>query len=194
MRAYASVDLPEPFGPMTAWTSPGVHGEVDALDDLGAVLERDVQVLQLQQGQVCASLQRSERLHRPSTRDTMVAGRTPLVPSGDVPFGIGATEIIILLVVALIVFGPKRLPEMGRSLGRGMREFKDSISGKDDDDERAAARARGARRRTRTSRSSRRASATPSLAGPPWHALLRRLAHGEEATLVEHLGELRTRL
>jgi sec-independent protein translocase protein TatA len=47
------------------------------------------------------------------------------------PFGIGATEIIILLVVALLVFGPKRLPEMGRSLGRGMREFKDSISGKD---------------------------------------------------------------
>jgi sec-independent protein translocase protein TatA len=49
------------------------------------------------------------------------------------PFGIGATEIIILLIVALLVFGPKRLPEMGRSLGRGMREFKDSISGKDSD-------------------------------------------------------------
>ena len=52
------------------------------------------------------------------------------------PFGIGATEIIILLVVALLVFGPKRLPEMGRSLGRGMREFKDSISGNDKDDDR----------------------------------------------------------
>lgn len=52
------------------------------------------------------------------------------------PFGIGATEIVILLVVALLVFGPKRLPEMGRSLGKGMREFKDSISGKDDDDRR----------------------------------------------------------
>ncbi len=52
------------------------------------------------------------------------------------PFGIGATEIILLLLVALLVFGPKRLPEMGRSLGRGMREFKDSISGKDDEDER----------------------------------------------------------
>jgi sec-independent protein translocase protein TatA len=50
-----------------------------------------------------------------------------------VPLGIGATEIIILLIVALLVFGPKRLPEMGRSLGRGMREFKDSISGKDTD-------------------------------------------------------------
>jgi sec-independent protein translocase protein TatA len=51
------------------------------------------------------------------------------------PFGIGVWEILILLLVALLVFGPKRLPEMGRSLGRGMREFKDSISGKDDDDD-----------------------------------------------------------
>jgi sec-independent protein translocase protein TatA len=52
-----------------------------------------------------------------------------------VPFGIGIWEILILLLVVLLVFGPKRLPEMGRSLGRGMREFKDSISGKDFDDE-----------------------------------------------------------
>jgi sec-independent protein translocase protein TatA len=45
---------------------------------------------------------------------------------------IGITGLIVILLVALIVFGPKRLPEMGRSLGKGMREFKDSISGKDD--------------------------------------------------------------
>jgi sec-independent protein translocase protein TatA len=50
------------------------------------------------------------------------------------PFGIGIWEVLILLLVVLLVFGPKRLPEMGRSLGKGMREFKDSISGKDDDD------------------------------------------------------------
>ncbi len=50
------------------------------------------------------------------------------------PLGIGVTELVILLVAVLIIFGPKRLPEMGRSLGRGMREFKDSISGKDDDE------------------------------------------------------------
>jgi sec-independent protein translocase protein TatA len=50
------------------------------------------------------------------------------------PFGIGIWEVLILLLVVLLVFGPKRLPEMGRSLGRGMREFKDSISGKDDDE------------------------------------------------------------
>ena len=51
------------------------------------------------------------------------------------PFGIGIWEILILLLVVLLVFGPKRLPEMGRSLGKGMREFKDSISGKDEVDE-----------------------------------------------------------
>jgi sec-independent protein translocase protein TatA len=50
---------------------------------------------------------------------------------------IGISGVIILLVVALLIFGPKRLPEIGRSLGRGMREFKESISGdnRDDDDE-----------------------------------------------------------
>ena len=46
------------------------------------------------------------------------------------PFNnIGPMELIIVLVIALIVIGPKRLPEVGKSLGRGMREFKDSISG-----------------------------------------------------------------
>jgi sec-independent protein translocase protein TatA len=48
------------------------------------------------------------------------------------PFGISLPELLILLVVLLLVFGAKRLPEMGRSLGKGMREFKDSISGKDE--------------------------------------------------------------
>ena len=43
-------------------------------------------------------------------------------------------ELIIILVVALLVFGPKRLPDLGRSLGRGMREFKDSVTGKDKDE------------------------------------------------------------
>jgi sec-independent protein translocase protein TatA len=49
------------------------------------------------------------------------------------PFGIGIPELLIVLLAALLIFGPKRLPEMGRSLGRGMREFKDSISGINDD-------------------------------------------------------------
>jgi sec-independent protein translocase protein TatA len=51
------------------------------------------------------------------------------------PFGIGIWELLILLVVLLLVFGPKRLPEMGRQLGKGMREFKDSVAGETKDDE-----------------------------------------------------------
>jgi sec-independent protein translocase protein TatA len=46
---------------------------------------------------------------------------------------IGPLEIIIVLVIVLVIFGPKRLPDLGRSLGRGMREFKDSVTGKGDD-------------------------------------------------------------
>ena len=45
------------------------------------------------------------------------------------PFGVSLPELIILLLVLLLVFGAKRLPEMGRSLGKGMREFKDSVFG-----------------------------------------------------------------
>ena len=44
---------------------------------------------------------------------------------------IGIAGVIVILIVALLVFGPKRLPEIGRSLGNGMREFKDSISGEE---------------------------------------------------------------
>ena len=48
---------------------------------------------------------------------------------------VGPWEIILLLLLALLLFGAKRLPEIGRSMGRGMREFKDSVSGKDRDEE-----------------------------------------------------------
>jgi sec-independent protein translocase protein TatA len=53
---------------------------------------------------------------------------------------IGPMELIIVLAIALIVLGPKKLPEVGRSVGKGMREFKDAISGDNDADkeERAA--------------------------------------------------------
>ena len=47
---------------------------------------------------------------------------------------IGPLEIAIVVIIALIVFGPKRLPEMGRSLGKGMREFKSAITGKEEDE------------------------------------------------------------
>ena len=46
---------------------------------------------------------------------------------------IGPTELIIVLVIVLVIFGPKRLPGLGRSLGSGMREFRDSVTGKGDD-------------------------------------------------------------
>jgi sec-independent protein translocase protein TatA len=49
---------------------------------------------------------------------------------------IGPLELIIVLVVVLVIFGPKRLPQLGRSLGSGMREFKDSVTGKNKDEER----------------------------------------------------------
>jgi len=51
--------------------------------------------------------------------------------------GVGWPELVIVLVIVLVIFGAKRLPEVGRSLGSGMREFKDSITGrnKDDDEE-----------------------------------------------------------
>ena len=48
---------------------------------------------------------------------------------------VGAPELIVILVIALIVLGPKKLPEVGRSVGKGMREFKESLAGNDDDDE-----------------------------------------------------------
>jgi sec-independent protein translocase protein TatA len=64
---------------------------------------------------------------------------------------IGPTELIIVLVIVLVIFGPKRLPGLGRSLGSGMREFRDSVTGKgsdhdpdeDDDDRRQANAALG---------------------------------------------------
>lgn len=55
------------------------------------------------------------------------------------PFNIGPGELIVVLVIALLVLGPKKLPDMAKSLGHGMREFKDSVAGisaKDDDRDR----------------------------------------------------------
>jgi len=58
---------------------------------------------------------------------------------------IGPMELVVVLAIALIVLGPKRLPEVGRSVGNGLREFKESLSGessrRDDEDERPALRA-----------------------------------------------------
>lgn len=54
------------------------------------------------------------------------------------PFNLGPGELLLILAIALVVLGPKKLPEAGRSLGRGLREFKNSVSNmsiNDDDDE-----------------------------------------------------------
>lgn len=54
------------------------------------------------------------------------------------PFNLGPGELLLILAIALVVLGPKKLPEAGRSLGRGLREFKNSVSNmsiNDDEDE-----------------------------------------------------------
>ena len=48
---------------------------------------------------------------------------------------IGPLEIVVILIIALVVFGPKRLPELGRSMGKGIREFRGSVTGSHDDDD-----------------------------------------------------------
>lgn len=48
---------------------------------------------------------------------------------------IGPMEIAIVLIIALVIFGPSKLPELGKSAGKGFREFKDSITGDHDEDE-----------------------------------------------------------
>jgi sec-independent protein translocase protein TatA len=48
---------------------------------------------------------------------------------------VGPLELAVVLIIALVIFGPKRLPELGKSMGKGIREFRSSVSGNDDDEE-----------------------------------------------------------
>ncbi len=57
------------------------------------------------------------------------------VTMGQMLGNIGPLEILVVLIIALVVFGPKRLPELGSSLGRGIREFRDTVTGEKDDDD-----------------------------------------------------------
>lgn len=59
----------------------------------------------------------------------MFKGSCAVVPCGQMTGWTSPTHIILLLLIALLLFGAKRLPEIGRSLGSGMREFKDSVTG-----------------------------------------------------------------
>lgn len=47
---------------------------------------------------------------------------------------VGPLEVLVVLIIALVVFGPKRLPELGRSLGKGIREFRETVGGEQDDE------------------------------------------------------------
>jgi sec-independent protein translocase protein TatA len=67
------------------------------------------------------------RAHRPS--------RAPRGATIEPMPNVGPLELAIVLIIALVIFGPKRLPELGKSLGNGLREFKNSVSGDGDDDE-----------------------------------------------------------
>jgi len=54
------------------------------------------------------------------------------------PINVGPMELIVVLVIALLVLGPKRLPDAGKAIGKGMRGFKESLSGRDDEAEEPA--------------------------------------------------------
>jgi sec-independent protein translocase protein TatA len=58
----------------------------------------------------------------------------PLPLTSDPMPNVGPLEIAVVLIIVLIIFGPKRLPELGQSMGRGIREFKSSLSGDKDKD------------------------------------------------------------
>jgi sec-independent protein translocase protein TatA len=74
------------------------------------------------------------------------------------------THIIFVIVIALLVFGPKRLPEMGRSIGHGIREFKDSIDGNGNDDDKQDTRSQSVA--TDAPAETVRVAALPPAAGP----------------------------
>lgn len=85
----------------------------------------------------------------------------------------GPLEIILLLVIVLVIFGPKRLPQLGRQMGRGMKEFKDSVTGdskNDDDDEAPQGHAALASAPEAPAAPVPPAAATPEPAVPPQRA------------------------
>src|SRR5919204_234700 len=131
MSAYASVDLPEPFGPMIACTSFVFTRRSTPLTisvPSSRATRRSLSSSRAIANMVAKPFRhgfRQPRRPSPTSKGPCYDGAMP---------NIGPMEIVLLLLLALLLFGAKRLPEIGRSLGKGMREFKDSVSGKDDDE------------------------------------------------------------
>lgn len=63
---------------------------------------------------------------------------TPVFAILGIP-GLGTTELIIILVIVLILFGPKRLPQLGKTLGKTMKSIREGVEGKTEEDEEAPA-------------------------------------------------------
>ena len=59
----------------------------------------------------------------------------PRLRTPPMPFSVGPMELVIVLVIALIILGPKRLPQAGKAIGKGMRGFKESLGGRSDDED-----------------------------------------------------------
>ena len=120
------------------------------------------------------------------------------------------TDLIVVLVIVLLIFGPKRLPGLGKQLGTGLREFKESITGEDKDEEQAArpeitaASAApppdaAAERASRRARSRPRSGPRAAPSGRVFRevsvvARLRPIGHDDRLSIVDHLDELRSRL
>lgn len=98
-------------------------------------------------------------LRRPAARYAVVTPPEALALFNQ----IGPLEIILVIVVLLVIFGPKRLPQLGKSLGTGMREFKDSITG----DDKHGADEDGGRERPALTRAQASAPAAPTPQSQP---------------------------
>src|SRR5436309_3367352 len=131
MIAYESVDFPDPFGPMIACTWFDATSRSTPLTISVPSSSATCRFSSLSVATLCASVSLELAGFRRACYVASLAEkkRATLLSMPN----IGTGEIILLLLLALLLFGAKRLPEIGRSLGTGMKEFKDSVTGKSHD-------------------------------------------------------------